>query len=193
MSAARLCLNDLIRAQRAVGMTTAHRAANLARLTSRVAQFVAMAAAGTVASTAVVGSARAATGWLAKFTLGLALVGGVGVAYRQVNPPAPGGSASRPTQREQTQTQPMSGAPAAPPGGLATPASPVPAPGLPGMVTQAATPPASKIPSVATPATAPASLAVEVQLMREIDSALKSGRPDRALALLEQRRDGDGG
>jgi hypothetical protein len=92
MSAARLCLNDLIRAQRAVGMTTAHRAANLARLTSK-----------------------------------------------------------------------------------------------------AATPPASKIPSVATPATAPASLAVEVQLMREIDSALKSGRPDRALALLEQRRDGDGG
>ena len=193
MSAERPSLDDLIRAQRSgVGMTSTQRTANRARLTSRVLAQVAVTAAGAAATTASVGSAGAATAWLAKAALGLVLVGGIGAAYMQVTDSAPAGRISQRTATEQRGSlspKPSVAAPAA----LSAAAEPTAA--VPDAASSPA-PAALRVPKASSAAPTPSSamsLAVEVQLMRDIDAALRARRPERALALLDERREGDGG
>ena len=192
-------LDDLIRAQRlGVRMTAWQRAANRARLLSRVVPGVIGASAGSAASSASVGSAGLASSWLAKAALGIVLAGGASAAYVYARHPVagdaiPGGPAPSNVAPPATQTARLL---TAPPAVAAVPVEATEsAPAIAGSVAQAPVTHRSKrssAPSLATASASP-SLAVEVQLMHDVDSALKSGQPERALSLLDERRPGDGG
>jgi hypothetical protein len=173
-------LDDLIRAQReSGGMTAVQRAHNRARLLSgALAGTAASAASVSVASTIAAATRTSAQSWIGKVSIGLVLAGATGTAYVATRPaavraaPAAAQSALKTAPAPEPATPRASPAPAT---SESTPASP------------------STRPRAARPALASPSLAVEVQLMHDVDSALQAGRPELALALLDEHRGGDGG
>lgn len=184
-------LDDLIRAHRS-GVRVPQRAANRARLTSRLlAGSIGAAGIGGTASSAVVSSAGITSSWLAKAALGIVLAGGAGAAYLHAGHTAPVADKVAP-QPPQTAPAQIVAPPAAAPVSV-EPASRAPVIPGSGAPVQVAVTRRLKRASPPGPATAPASLAVEVQLMHDVDAALKSGHAEWALALLDERREGDGG
>lgn len=189
MSASDPSLNDLIRAQRSgVGLSEPQRAANRARLLA--------SAASAASALGVSGGAKAAaglTGWLAPGAIAVALAGAAGVAY------VTGWGAA-------TESKPSS---SARPAVLAPVASQAPASATASNDIESSTSPSPAVPPPETlpaasgrsrarsapsaPPAASSSLASEVQLMHDVNVALKSGQPGRALALLEAPRAGDAG
>lgn len=184
-------LHDLIRAHRnGIRMTEGQRAANRARLMSRLPASVAAASTASIAASAMAGSAGA-TSWIAKAALGIVLAGGASAAYVYAShPPRDNVAPQRtPTARPPTaRTLTTPAAAASPPDESADPA-----PAIPSSVTQVLGTRRPKRLSAPAAPPASASLAVEVKLMHDVDAALKSGHPERALALLDEHREGDGG
>ena len=182
-------LDDLIRAQReSGGMTAAQRAHNRARLLSRALAGTAASVASVSGASTLASATRAGIGsWVAKATLGMVLVGAAGTAYVATRPAAvtsAPAAAVQPAGKTEPVSQPAAtGASPAPTTSESRPAELVP--GAPAS--------ASTRPRAARSAPASASLAVEVQLMHDVDSALRAGRPELALTLLDERRGGDGG
>jgi len=178
-------LDDLISAHReGVRLTGEQHARNKARLLSRVAAGVAVstAAAGASTSTAIAATTThaAATTMIVKVLIGLAVVGGAGAAYY----------ASRPANLVAVAPTPIA-APAV---------APVPAATEPNAVEP--TVPAEPVADIAAPspraakpsASSSSSLAGEIQLMHDVESALSSGQPGRALQLLDDAaKSGHGG
>jgi hypothetical protein len=169
-------------------MTEGQRAANRGRLMSRLLPVsVAAASSASIAASAMAGSAGA-TSWIAKAALGIALAGGASAAYVYARHTTPPGNVA--PQRPSTAGPLTTPAPAA----ARWAESPDPAaPAAPSSVTKVpGTRRTKRSPAPAAPP-ASASLAVEVKLMHDVDAALKSGRPEWALALLDEHREGDGG
>jgi hypothetical protein len=173
-------LDDLIRAQRETGgMTAAQRAHNRARLLSRaLAGTAASVASVSVASTLAAATRTSAQSWIAKVSLGIVLAGAAGTAYVATRPAAVRAAAAAAQPAPKT-------APASEPAAIGTLPPPAASEAMPALP--------STRPHAAHPALASASLAVEVQLMHDVDSALRAGRPELALALLDEHRGGDGG
>lgn len=180
-------LDDLVRAHRdGIRMTEGQRAVNRARLMSRLlpASVAAASTAGTAAS-AMAGSAGA-TSWIVKAALGIVLAGGASATYVFAIHSPRGNVAPK---------QAVTARPLTAPAAASSPSmeSPDPAPAIPSSATHV---PGTRRPRrLSAPAAPPASasLAVEVKLMHDVDAALKSGRPEQALALLDEHREGDGG
>ena len=163
-------LSDLIEAHHSeVHLSEAQRGRARARLLAQVGAGVAV--------TSIAGSASGALGtWLAKLTVGLALLGTAGGAYyatRHDAPAAPRLAPAAPAKEAR----------------MATPAV-VPAVPEPDVVAASNDAPEKAPPNrPATSARAPApkrSLADEVKTMQEVDAALRSGDPSHALALVDQ-------
>ena len=188
MSAGDPSLDDLIRAQRAVTrLTDAQRARIRARLLPPVLAGTAASAAAS-ATNLPAGVSSFAASWAVKLALGLLVAAGAGAAYlvawREERPPAsapapqlmvPGTSAPEVAVANAVpQVEPIEPAASAP-------TSPAPTKARGFHATSSTVPAAS------------ASLAVEVQLMHDVDTALRAGQPERALALLDERRGHDGG
>jgi hypothetical protein len=185
-------LDDLVRAHRnGIRMTEEQRATNRARLMSRLLPAsLAAASTASIAASATAGSAGA-TSWIAKAVLGVVLAGGASAAYIHAGHP-PGGNVA-PQQR--LTARPPTAGPLTAPAVADSPSteSPDPAPASPSSVTHGVG--TRRLKRLSAPAAPPASasLAVEVKLMHDVDAALKSGYPESALALLDERREGDGG
>jgi hypothetical protein len=176
-------VDDLIRAQReSGGMTAVQRAHNRARLLSGALSGTAASAASvSVASTIAAATRTSAQSWIGKVSIGLVLAGATGAAYVATRPAAVRAAPAAAQSALKTAPAPEAPEPATPR------ASPAPA-------TSESTPASpSTRPRAARPALASPSLAVEVQLMHDVDSALQAGRPELALALLDEHRGGDGG
>jgi hypothetical protein len=183
-------LDDLIRAQReAGGMTAAQRAQNRTRLLTRAVVGAVVSSASVSGASTLAASARAsaAGSWIVKAALGIGLASAVGTVY-WVTRPATVRSAADGVQlasKRALAPQPVAtGALPAPATSDLRSAEPVPS---------AALASASEKPRAARRAPESPSLAVEVQLMHDVDSALRAGRSELALTLLDERRGGDGG
>lgn len=189
-------LDDLIRAQReAGGMTAAQRAQNRARLLNRALLGTAVSVASVSGAQALAATARAGTlgSWVVKAALGIVLASGAGTAYFATRPAtvssAPAGVA--PAGKLSPASQPVTGASTTAEASASLTAPTPSEVSAPEPVPRAAL--ASAKPRAARRAPESASLAVEVQLMHDVDSALRAGRPEQALALLDARRVGNGG
>jgi hypothetical protein len=184
MSAGGPSLDDLVRAQRSgVGLSEGQRAANRSRLASRVLVGASVIGTSAAAASTVVGSASGITSWLAKITLGVVLVGSAGAAYVHRNRPAPRAAVAQKAELAAVLS-------VLPPEPVSTTGS---APEVPSVAAQATVARRAKRSPLPGASAASSSLAVEVQLMHDVDAALKLGEPVRALALLDARREGDAG
>jgi hypothetical protein len=184
-------LDDLIRAQRqGVGMSDKQRAANRTRVLSRV---LAGGAVGTTVAAKVAAALPAkasgvfAGSWVVRIAVAMALAGAAGGVYVGTRSPP-------------NLAQPHLGAPRAPV--ARQPAAVEPAaeqPVTPKLASSGSAAPASASSERAQPlrhpplaaSVTPPSLAAEVQLMHDVEAALRANQPQRALALLDQHR-GDG-
>jgi hypothetical protein len=168
-------------------MTEGQRADNRARLMSRL--LPASVAAASLAAAAMAGSAGA-TNWMAKAALGIVLAGGTSAAYVHASHPLQGNVSSRQTlsSPRPSTARPLAAAAAAP-----SLESPHLAPAIPSSVTQVLGMRRTKRSPAPVAPPPSASLAVEVELMHDVDAALKSGHPEHAVTLLDEHRDGDGG
>jgi hypothetical protein len=177
-------LDGLIRAHReGAGMTPEQRARNRARLLSRaLAGLSSAAAASSAGSAAVAKTAGTAGGWLLKTILGIALTTSAGVAYlttrATANVPAfgpgvtfHGGVAAQ--AQAANSSRPASLEPVSTESAMASPALIAPSAARPIRPARLRAP------------VAPSSLAAEVEVMHEVESSLRAGKPADALALLD--------
>ncbi len=180
MTEGRPILDDLIRAQRgAVGLSEAQRAANRTRLLTSVS-----AAGASLALSAGAKASVGASGWLVKGALGLALGCGATAAFFATSEAEPVNVLKVP-ERSLIRERPTQGEPIDEP------------PRLEQVVAAPQTTESARLrrPRATLPRStaSSSSLSAELQLMHEVNAALKAGQPQRALARLEERRDGDAG
>jgi hypothetical protein len=183
-------LDDLIRAHReGVHLSSEQRGRNRARLLARAAAGAA-AAVGTVgaSSTAVgAGTGYAAGALLAKVVIGLFVAGGAGAVYyvghrsKAMQAPVAVEDLARNPVAEQAGDGVVSATPTEVPPELAPPPSADSE--SDGKATSAHR---TSKPSVGNAT----SLAAEIQLMHDVETALQAGQPERALQLLDERLSG---
>ncbi len=171
-------LSDLIEAHRSeVHLSDTQRGRARGRLLAQVG-------AGAAVTSVAASASGAVSGWLAKLTLGLAVIGSAGGAYYASRPAAPA------VQSAPAPATKASGAKNVTP---TAPEAPAPAPDVAAAARDEPPPaPASRpAPSVKAPA-AKRPLADEVKTMQAVDAALRSGDADGALALLNRDGAADG-
>jgi hypothetical protein len=177
-------LDDLVSAHReGVRLTGDQLRNNRARLLSRVAAGATVAASATTSTAVAATSSHFTATLVVKVVIGLIVVGGAGTAYYASRPappvavlPAPVVEAKpAPASNEQSTPDPVQ---------VAEPVADI-------------APPSPRTPkaSASSPSAGSASsLAGEIQLMHDVESALSSGQPGRALQLLDDAaKSGHGG
>ena len=189
MTRSETSLDDLIRAHRkGVGLSEWQRASNRAQLLSRAS--LGAAGLGAAGASASVGShatlasriSMATSSWTVRIALSALLAGGASVGYVTTRPsavlavlPAKAAQQAAPSSTEAPRSDQASN-PIAPPEPVGTSSSGAPHRAPATRITRAA---------AARALAAPSSLAAEVQLMHAVDAALRAGRPQLALSLLD--------